>query len=182
MKDILKEIAAVYREADLLYTQTQVEAAYDRLAEQITKELNAHNPLVLCCMVGGIIPCGHLLPRLDFPLQLDYIHVTRYQGTIEGGRLCWRHRPTIPLRGRVVLVIDDILDEGYTLAALLEYCRQEGATPYSAVLVDKRHSRKQGELANFVGLRADDRYLFGSGMDYKEYLRNAPGIYALKKL
>lgn len=180
MRDILTEITSVYNQADCLYTQTQVEAALDQLAGKITRELGAHNPLLLCCMIGGIIPCGCLLPRLVFPLQLDYIHLTRYQGAIKGGDLCWRHKPTVPLRGRVVLVVDDILDEGHTLAAILEHCRQEGATPYSAVLVDKRHDRKHGAVADFVGLYAEDRYLFGAGMDYKEYLRNAPGIYALK--
>lgn len=182
MKDILEEITSVYSEADCLYTQAQVEAALDRLAREITLELHTHNPLLLCCMIGGIIPCGRLLPRLNFPLQLDYVHVTRYQGALEGGDLHWQHKPTVPLRGRVALVVDDILDEGYTLAAILEYCRQKGATPYSAVLVDKLHDRKHGKSADFVGLKASDRYLFGYGMDYKEYLRNAPGIYAPKGL
>lgn len=180
MKNILEEITSVYREADTLYTRPQVETAFNELAARITGELGPYNPLLLCCMVGGIIPCGYLLPRLDFPLQLDYIHATRYQGATEGGQLYWQHKPSVSLRGRVVLVIDDILDEGHTLAAILEYCRQEGAEPYSAVLVDKQHDRKRGELADFTGLRAEDRYLFGFGMDYKEYLRNAPGIYALK--
>lgn len=180
MKDILEEITSIYAGADRLYTRDQVEVALDQLAEEITVKLRDHNPVLLCCLIGGIIPCGCLLPRLNFPLQLDYIHVTRYQGALAGGELCWRHKPAISLRDRVVLVVDDILDEGHTLAAILEYCRQEGATPYSAVLVDKLHNRKHGELADFVGLKTDDRYLFGYGMDYKEYLRNAPGIYALK--
>jgi hypoxanthine phosphoribosyltransferase len=182
MGDILKEIKSVYTEADCLYTQPQVEAALDRLAGEITTRLSNHNPLLLCCMVGGIIPCGCLLPRLNFPLQLDYVHVTRYQGAIEGGPLRWLRKPMIPLRNRVVLVVDDILDEGHTLAAILEYCRGEGAIAYSAVLVDKLRDRKHGSLADFVGLRTDNRYLFGYGMDYKEYLRNAPGIYAVKGL
>jgi hypoxanthine phosphoribosyltransferase len=182
MEEILKEIQSVYNKADCLYAQPQVEAALDQLAGEITAKLGTHNPLLLCCMIGGIIPCGCLLPRLSFPLQLDYIHATRYQGETEGGALRWLHKPVAPLRDRVVLVVDDILDEGHTLAAILEYCRGEGAIAYSAVLVDKLHNRKHsGSLADFVGLRADDRYLFGYGMDYKEYLRNIPGIYALKE-
>jgi hypoxanthine phosphoribosyltransferase len=182
MGDILEHIQSVYNEADCLYTQPQVEAALDQLAREITAKLGAHNPLLLCCMIGGIIPCGCLLPRLDFPLQLDYIHVTRYQGATEGGTLRWLRKPIASLRERVVLVIDDILDEGHTLAAILEYCRGEGAIAYSAVLVDKLRDRKHGSLADFVGLRTGNRYLFGYGMDYKEYLRNAPGIYAAKGL
>ncbi|QBQ55063.1 hypoxanthine-guanine phosphoribosyltransferase [Nitrosococcus wardiae] len=182
MGNILEEIQSVYSEADRLYTQTQVEAALDQLAEEITAKLSTQNPLLLCCMVGGIIPCGCLLPRLDFPLQLDYIHVTRYQGNTAGGTLRWLRKPIIPLQDRVVLVVDDILDEGHTLAAIMEYCRGAGATAYSAVLVDKVRDHKQGSPADFVGLKTGNRYLFGYGMDYKEYLRNAPGIYAVKGL
>lgn len=180
MGGILEEIQAVYNEADCLYTRSQVEAALDRLAKEITIELSTRDPLLLCCMIGGIIPCGQLLPRLDFPLQLDYIHATRYQGATEGGPLRWLRKPRVSLRNRVVLVVDDILDEGHTLAAILEYCRGEGAITYSAVLIDKQRPRKQEVRADFVGLRTDNRYLFGYGLDYKEYLRNAPGIYALK--
>lgn len=180
MGDSLEQIQLLYSEADRLYTQSQVEAALDRLAGEITAELSRHNPLLLCCMVGGMIPCGCLLPRLDFPLQLDYIHVTRYQGATEGGALHWLRKPRVSLRDRVVLIVDDILDEGHTLTAIREYCQGEGAKVYSAVLVDKRHGRKQGAPADFVGLETGDRYLFGYGMDYKEYLRNAPGIYAVK--
>jgi hypoxanthine phosphoribosyltransferase len=178
--NILEEVKAVYRAADCLYTPPQVEAALDQLAQEITVTLNSHNPLLLCCMVGGLVPCGCLLPRLDFPLQLDYVHVTRYRGGTRGGELVWYHKPAVPLHNRVVLLVDDILDEGHTLAALLEYCRSEGAAAYSAVLVDKIHTRKCNVKADFAGLRTEDRYLFGYGMDYKEYLRNAPGIYALK--
>lgn len=178
----LAEIQSVYSEADRLYSQPQVEAALDQMAGKITTKLGTQNPLLLCCMVGGVIPCGCLLPRLDFPLQLDYIHVTRYQGATEGGELRWLRKPVVPLRDRVVLVVDDILDEGHTLAAIMEYCREEGAIAYSAVLVDKLRDRKQGSAADFVGLETANRYLFGYGMDYKEYLRNAPGIYAVKEL
>ncbi|BAW79827.1 hypoxanthine-guanine phosphoribosyltransferase [Candidatus Nitrosoglobus terrae] len=182
MGDILQEIESVYKKADCLYTRPQVEAALDRLAQEITIKLSTYNPLLLCCMIGGIIPCGGLLPRLNFPLQLDYIHATRYQGEIEGGVLRWLYKPLTPLRGRTVLVIDDIFDEGHTLAAILEYCREEGATAYSAVLVDKLHDRKRDGLsADFIGLRAEDYYLFGYGLDYKGYLRNAPGVYALRR-
>nr|WP_317622896.1 hypoxanthine-guanine phosphoribosyltransferase [Thiohalophilus sp.] len=170
-------------EADCLYDQQQVEAALDKMAAAMTSVLKNSDPLVLCVLTGAIIPAGHLLTRLNFPMQIDYIHATRYAGAISGGDLNWQVRPSHPLDGRNILVIDDILDEGITLAAIMEHCRTEGAREvYSAVLVEKQHDRKNGMQADFVGLRTDDRYLFGYGMDYKGYLRNAPGIYAVKGL
>ncbi len=175
------EAERVYREADQLYSLEEVEAAVDRMAGEITERLQDRNPLILCVLTGALIPTGNLLPRLDFPLHIDYVHATRYRGNTTGAGLDWIVRPATPLSGRVVLVVDDILDEGITLAAILEECRQAGADEvYSAVLVEKRHERKNGLVADFIGLEVEDRYVFGYGMDYKTYLRNAPGIFAVK--
>lgn len=173
----------VWQEADCLHDQSAVEAALDRMGREITEALAKRDPLVLCVMNGGLVAAGHLLTRLSFPLQVDYLHATRYRGDVEGAaELHWLVRPQLPLAGRTVLVIDDILDEGRTLAGILDYCRQhEAASVYSAVLVLKHHGRRDPRIqADFVGVEVDDHYVFGYGMDYKEYLRNAPGIYAVK--
>ncbi|MHB8472529.1 MAG: hypoxanthine-guanine phosphoribosyltransferase [Gammaproteobacteria bacterium] len=169
-----------YKAAELLHSEQAVEHALDQMAAQITTQLAAANPVLLCVLTGGIIPAGKLATRLDFPLQLDYLHATRYRGATRGGELHWIAHPSIDLRDRVVLVIDDILDEGTTLAAIVEHCRAEGASEVlSAVLVDKIHDRKDPAIkADFTGLEVPDRYVFGYGMDYKGYLRNARGIYA----
>lgn len=173
----------VYREADCLYSRAEVEAAIAGMANAITLQLSDSNPLVLCVMTGALIPMGQLLTHLDFPLQIDYVHATRYRGETCGGELHWLARPRTPLQDRVVLVVDDILDEGVTLQAILEELRAQGARAvYSAVLVEKEHTRKNGLQADFVGLTVPDRYVFGYGMDYKDYLRNAPGIYAVRGL
>ena len=171
----------VLASAERLYDQAQVEAALDRMAAAIGAVLSDRDPLVLSVMNGALIPAGQLLPRLDFPLTLDYLHATRYQGQTRGGTLHWHARPRTPLRGRSVLVIDDIHDEGLTLAAIVDYCRAEGAEAvFTAVLVEKKHERKPpGFRVDFVGLEVPDRYVFGSGMDYKDYWRNAPGIFAV---
>jgi hypoxanthine phosphoribosyltransferase len=176
------EAKDVFREADLLYSAQQVEAALDRMAADITARIAGRNPVVLCVMVGALIPCAKLLERLNFLLQLDYIHATRYGDRTIGGGLRWIARPRIPLEQRVVLVVDDILDEGHTLAAILEECQLAGASEvHSAVLVEKQHARKHGIRADFIGLTVQDRYVFGYGMDYKGYLRNSQGIYAVKE-
>jgi hypoxanthine phosphoribosyltransferase len=176
------EAQKVYNESECLFTAQQVQAAMDVMAQDISRAVGGRDPLILCVMTGGIIPVGQLLPRLNFPLQLDYVHATRYSGETQGGELRWIAKPRASLRGRVVIVIDDILDEGITLAAIVPSCRDAGASQvYSAVLVNKRHDRKSDFRTDFVGLEVDDRYVFGFGMDYKGYLRNAEGIFAARE-
>jgi hypoxanthine phosphoribosyltransferase len=118
---------------------------------------------------------------MPFPLNYDYIHATRYRGEIRGGELNWIAKSSYSFQDRHILIIDDILDEGLTLAALVKHCKKEGAASvHAAVLVNKLHDRKADLQADFVGLDVEDRYVFGYGMDYKDYLRNVPGIYAVK--
>lgn len=176
------KIKQVYERSSCLYTTHEVEAALDRMAKQIHVEMEDKNPVILCVMIGGMIPMANLLLRLDFPLEVDYVHATRYCGEITGGELKWKVKPAVNLAGRTVLVVDDILDGGLTLAAIIEEIQKMGADKvYSAVLVDKHHKRVPGGLqkADFVGLEVDDHYIFGYGMDYNEYLRNAPGIFVV---
>lgn len=172
----------VMTEAQCLYTRQQVEQALDTLAREISDVVADKNPLVLCVMNGGVILTGCLAPRLNFLLQMDYIHATRYREQLQGADLQWRVTPATNVKGRTVLVLDDIFDEGETLAGIKAWCEQAGAeTVYTAVLVDKQHDRKSAALkqADFTALVAEDKYLFGYGMDYKGYWRNAPGIYAV---
>lgn len=181
----LAHIRQVMAEADCLYTNEQLEAAIHQVAQSINAELAERNPVVFCVMNGGLIFAGKLLPQLDFPLELSYLHATRYRNETTGGELFWKAKPEISFMDRDVLIIDDILDEGHTLAAISDFCRHAGARQvHTAVLIDKTHDRKaRPELkADYVGLPCVDRYIFGYGMDYKGYWRNAPGIYAVKGL
>lgn len=182
--DLIKEIETVQAGADLLYSADNVEAVLDRMAGEITQVLADKNPVILCLMIGAVIVTGKLLPRLNFPMQLEYVHATRYRGTTSGGTLQWVKSPSISLEGRTVLVIDDILDEGITLTSLIEECRKLNAAKiYTAVLADKQIGKQRSlARADFTGLTLPNRYVFGYGMDYKGYLRNAPGIYAVKGL
>jgi len=170
-------------EADCLADQAMVEAALDQMATAITERLGKLNPLVYAVMNGGLVLTGCLLPRLPFPLELAYLHATRYGHALHGQSLDWRVPPTHPPTGRHVLVLDDILDEGFTLAAVIDALNAQGALSVSsAVLVHKCHDRKAypGMRADFTGLEIADRFLFGYGMDYQGYWRNAPGIFAVK--
>lgn len=178
-----EEAARILAEGDLLVGETEVIAAIKRLAAEMSADLKEADPVMICCMNGGLVFAGQLLTKLVFPLQVDYVHATRYGHAINGVALDWKVRPQTDLHGRTVVLLDDILDEGVTLAAIAEYCRQQGAAKVMmAVLVEKLHLRKvtPGLRADYCGIEVGDRFLFGYGLDYKGYWRNAPGIYALK--
>jgi hypoxanthine phosphoribosyltransferase len=169
----------VLKKADRLYAPETVEAALDRMAREIEVELSDADPLLVCVMTGGVVPFGKLLPKLQFPFETDFVHASRYRGALQGGELHWRVGPQAIARGRVVLLIDDILDEGETLAGIEARYRDDGAREvYKAVLVVKQRARSVDAPIEFKGLDVPDRYVFGYGMDYKGYLRNAPGIFA----
>ena len=151
------------------------------MAAQITADLADANPLVLGIMTGGVTPLAMLLQRMDFPLQVDYAHLTRYGPNTSGGEMHWVKRPPATVSGRTVLIVDDILDHGITLAALVAECERLGAARVlTAVLVTKIMASRGGlACADYSALSLPDVYLFGYGMDYKTYLRNAPGIFAV---
>ena len=179
---MLEEIKRVRTEADLLYSEHEVEESIARMAEQIHETLVDRNPIVLCVLNGGIIPTARLMAKIHFPFNLDSVHASRYQGKTQGDKLVWRYKPVISLKGRTVLLVDDVLDEGITLFEINKYCLAEGAEAvYSAVVVNKKLSGDRPCDVDFVGVETDNRYLFGYGMDYKGYLRNAPGIFACKE-
>lgn len=179
---MLNEIQQVASGADLLYSESQVETAIKKMAEAINLSLPDRNPLLLCVMNGGIVLTGKLLTQLHFPLTLDAINASRYRSATQGGDIEWIQKPRTALNNKTVLIVDDILDKGITLSAIYDYCREQGASSvYSAVLVNKQLGYAKPIQADFIGLEVENRYIFGYGMDYKEYCRNTGGIYACKE-
>ena len=176
-----EDAQAVLNDAELLYSAEDVEQAITSMAKAITEKLSGSVPLVLPVMNGGLVLGGKLIPQLNFPLQMDYIHATRYRGETSGSELSWLKKPESSLQDKIVLLIDDILDQGITLAAIVDYCYEAGAKKvYTAVLAEKIIEQdKPIKHADFTGLKLPDRYVFGSGMDYHEYHRNLTGIYAV---
>lgn len=178
----LEQIKQVYMQADLLYSESEVEQALHKMAVAITDDMLDMNPVVFTIMNGGLVTGGKLLTKLIFPLEAGYMHATRYRNTTTGQGLEWKVPPQINFEGRSVLIVDDILDEGHTLAEIYDYCMEAGAREVRiAVLINKLHDRKaRPEMKpDYVGIEVEDRYVFGYGMDYQGYWRNAPGIYAI---
>jgi hypoxanthine phosphoribosyltransferase len=176
------DVLAARERAQLLVSAEEVIAAIDRLSIRLSLDLAESNPLLRTVMHGALPFAGALLPRLDFPLTIGYLHVGRYRDATRGGSLVWHAEPDYPLGGRTVLLVDDVLDRGQTLAELVRWAVGAGADPVlSAVLVDKQVDVARDIEADYVALRCPDRYLFGCGMDYRGYWRNLAAIYALPR-
>lgn len=172
----------ILHNAELLFSSEQVQTALQQIAARINTDMRDRHPLVLSVMGGAVIFSGQLLPLLDFPLDFDYVHVSRYGDARHGGAMKWKVEPGENVRGRVVLLLDDILDEGHTLSALSERVLALGAARcYSAVFADKQHGRPKPISADFVGLSIPNRFVFGYGMDIQGAWRNLPAIYAVRE-
>ncbi len=177
----MQELQQVLEQAELVFDTPYIDSAIDKLAQRLSERLGDASPLVLCVMQGGLMFAGKIMPLLPLDAEFDYIHATRYGNNTTGDALQWLAYPKKKLENRTVLILDDILDEGHTLAAIEEYCRQQGAKAViSAVLLQKRHDRlKPAMRCEYVALEVDDRYVFGYGMDYKGKLRHLNRIYAI---
>ncbi len=167
-----------------VFDAAAVQAALARMAGEINARFDAPGapafPLVLGVMGGAVVFAGQLLTRLRFPLEFDYIHVSRYGAKDHGGRIEWKVEPRADVRGRTVIVLDDILDEGETLAHVQERLLAMGATEVLlALFADKAITKPKPAHPDYVGLVVPNRFLVGYGMDAYGYWRNLPGIWAL---
>jgi hypoxanthine phosphoribosyltransferase len=169
-------------QSDLIASAEEVQSAVRRVAAEIGRELGERYPLVLAVMGGAVVFAGQILPLLRFPLDFDYVHASRYGAMTRGSRIEWRVRPPALVRGRTVLVLDDILDHGETMNAIRNGLLELGADRVlCAVLVEKMLKDKKPIVPDFVGLKIPDRFVFGCGMDAKGFWRNLPEIRAMKE-
>ena len=172
----------IMQQAEVIHTAAEIQSAVARLAREINSALADMHPVVLSVMGGAVVFTGQLLPLLNFPLDFDYVHVSRYGSNQHGGDLNWKVEPRENLAGRVVLVLDDILDEGTTMAEIKRRVLELGAAGfYSAVFADKMNGKTKPIRADFVGMELPNRFVFGYGMDIKGAWRNLPAIYAIKE-
>ena len=177
-----KPLHEVLPGAELIHDKATLERAIAQMAARIRDDYrDGERPLFLTVMHGGMIFASLLALELGIDVEFDYLHATRYRGKTRGGGLQWLRHPAVPMVGRRVLLVDDILDEGHTLAAVRRACVAEGAAEVRiAVLTRKVHDRCVPDLvADYIGVEVPDRYVFGFGMDYNEQGRNLPAVYAL---
>ena len=186
MSNITPEyIKEVFEASRVIVSQKKLEASFDQLAEKLTVDLKKTNPIAVCVMNGGLFISSEIIKRLHFPLQVDYIHASRYRNEYTGSQnLNWVKTPNIDPRGRTIVLFDDILDGGLTLAEVKRYYEDRGAAEvYTSVMLDKDAPREEGGLikADYSGLDVENEFLFGFGLDYHGYLRNVPAIHAVDK-
>ena len=168
--------------SSLVATKEEVEEAVVRLAQKVNEFYGDQSIIMLAVMTGAIIPAAWLAAKLKMPIQIDFIHATRYAGQTQGGELDFRVPPRLNLQGHDILIVDDIYDVGLTLELIERYCVARGARSVnSAVLVRKLHERETaGELPRFIGMDVADKYVFGCGMDAYEHWRHLDEIRALE--
>ncbi|HJV74454.1 MAG TPA: hypoxanthine-guanine phosphoribosyltransferase [Noviherbaspirillum sp.] len=177
---------SLLKDAELLFDATAVQAALDKMAQQLNDRFDNNEaepfPLVLGVMGGAVVFCGQLLTRLRFPLEFDYMHVTRYGIGDQGGKIEWKVIPRSSVEGRTVIVLDDILDEGETLAHVKQRLLDMGAAEVIiAVFADKDIGKRKPIAADYTGLTLPNKFVVGFGMDAYGYWRNLPGIWAIKR-
>jgi hypoxanthine phosphoribosyltransferase len=172
--------------AEELVSADTVQAAVRNVAEVLNSRFDSDAtgefPLVLGVMGGAVVFTGHLLPQLSFPLEFDYIHVTRYGDQDRGGEVVWKVIPRQNVAGRTIIVVDDILDEGETLAHVKQRLLDMGAAEVIlAVFADKDLGKQKPVQADIVGLTIPNKFVVGFGMDAHGYWRNLPGLWVIKE-
>lgn len=175
------EAATVFRHAKRLHDLAAMDQALARVAQALNDRFEDQPPpVLLCALTGAMVMTGRLLPLLSFLFELDYLHLTRYGNSVSGGDLRNKSGPTLQLKGRTVLLVDDILDKGTTLAQMWHICQEAGASAIcAAVMVEKLCPREVDVACDYAAIQVPDHYVFGYGLDYKGFLRNAPGLYAV---
>ena len=175
---------ALLDRSELVFDAAAVQAAVDRVAGELNRRFDGGAddpfPLVLGVMGGAVVFAGQLLTRLAFPLEFDYIHVTRYGAKDHGGTIQWKVEPRADVRGRTVIVLDDILDEGETLAHVKQRLLDMGAAQVLLVVfADKDIGKAKPAVPDMVGLVLPNKFVIGYGMDAYGYWRNLPEIRAI---
>ena len=167
-------------QAEIIHSEQAVSQAIANIAVKLNQDYANKLPIVLSVMNGALFFTGQLLPKLLFPLELNYVHATRYRGEIKGNKIKWIVKPSPAIKNRNVLILDDILDEGITLKSIVDECKLLGAKEVKvAVLAEKMIDKNKSIRADYVELILPNRYVFGCGMDVHNWWRNLPEIYAL---
>ena len=172
-------------DSEVLFTADEVNAGTARIAQALNRDYADQHPLILSVMGGAVVFSGQLLPQLNFPLDFDIVQASRYGDKTVGAQLTWRVAPRDNIVGRDVIILDDILDEGITLAAIVDLVKRTGAKSVAcAVFCVKDYgdeiNAKKPLKAEYVGIVVPNRFIYGYGMDVSGAWRNLPAIYAVK--
>jgi hypoxanthine phosphoribosyltransferase len=168
----------------ILFHETTILSRLDEVGRQLTHDYAGRELTVVLILHGGIFFAADLLRRINLPLQLTSLSVASYHGGTESTGTVTFHQSALPdVRGRHVLIVDDILDTGITLATIRRRIEEEcdPASIRLCVLLEKRRSRPVEVRPDYVGFQIDDEFVVGYGLDYQGHYRNLPLIGTLKQ-
>ena len=175
MNEILKKSSILFKNNQILSAISTLAKSCNENFYEVEKKVT-----VLPVMKGAIPFAGHLIPKLNFELIIEYIHATRYLQNKGTANLQYIYEPPVEtIINKDILLLDDILDEGITLLNLKNKLIDLGAkSVMTAVLFDKNLQKNKPLEADFVGLEVPNKYVFGFGLDFKGRGRNLPHLYA----
>lgn len=175
----------ILKKSTLVYSKASVQDAVSQLAQSLNHHFNEVRPdtlpLVLGVMGGGVVFTGQILPQLTFPLEFDFIHVSRYGDNKQGDKVIWKVVPRQNVKDRTIIVLDDILDEGETLAEVRRRLLDMGAKEVILVVfADKDLPHEKTITADYIGVTVPNKFVIGYGMDIHGCWRNLPEIRAVE--
>lgn len=173
------KIVAILERAERLVSPEGVRNACDAMAVVLSKDVGELRPVLVSVLNGGLLFAGELIRRCSFPLEIDTIRVSRYRDGVRGNELEWHVRPSASLKGRHVVLLDDVIDIGKTLSCIKDEIAKDRPASINTAVMIKKNTLKAEATADLVGMEMPDRFLVGEGMDLAGYGRNLKGIWAL---
>ena len=166
----------------ILFSREQIEATVNRLATEISQDYQGKPPILLGILKGSFMFMADLIRLLDFPLEVEFIRLSSYGGDRESsGKIKVVQSLRSPIKGRNVLVIEDIVDTGLTTAFLLDYLqKKKPASLKLCVLIDKPSRREVPVTIDYLGFTVPDKFIVGYGLDWDEKFRNLPDVCTLE--
>jgi len=166
----------------VLFHRDEIDAMVGKLAGNISREYRTKHPVLIGVLKGSFIFMADLIRQLDFPLEVDFIRLSSYgPGTTSAGKVRVEHALRNPIKGRNVLVIEDIVDTGITINFLLDLLRQEQPASLKLCALTDKPSRRQVPVnIDFRGFTVPDKFIVGYGLDCNEQFRNLPDICVLE--
>ena len=166
----------------ILISRDEIAKAVNRLASEIKRDYQGKQPLLIGILKGSFMFTADLIRQLDLPLELDFIRLSSYGAARESsGKVRVVQGLKTPIKGRDVLVIEDIVDTGITTSFLFDYLRKrKPASLKLCALTDKPSRRRFPVSIDYLGLSLPDKFVVGYGLDFDERFRNLPDIYALE--
>ena len=166
----------------ILFTRQEIESTVSRLAAEIRKDYQDRHPLLIGILKGSFMFMADLVRLLDFPLEVEFIRLSSYgKGSQTSGKIKVVHGLSSPIKGRNVLVIEDIVDTGLSTSFLLDYLKKKKpASLKLCALTDKPSRRQIPVTIDYLGFTVPNKFIVGYGIDYDEKFRNLPDIHVLE--